>query len=488
MRGKSLMVMGTASSVGKSVLCSAFLRIMKQDGYKVAPFKAQNMALNSFVTKDGLEMGRAQVTQAQAAGVEPDVRMNPVLLKPTSDRRSQVIVDGKAIGTMTAMEYHRYKPALRERIKATYDALESTVDCVVIEGAGSPAEINLRAGDIVNMSMAESADAPVVLVGDINLGGVFASLLGTVMLLTDEERARVKGVIINKFRGDVKILEPGLKMLEERIHIPVLGVVPWMDVGLEDEDSVTERFSRMMGQGDLDVAVVKLKHISNFTDFQSLALQPGVKVRYAQTAKEVENADLIVLPGTKNTIEDLIDLRNRGLDAAIIRHARKGGMLIGVCGGYQMLGRSVSDPEGVEAAGLTELRGMGLLEMETVFHGEKVQRQTAGMFSGVEGMLAGLNELRYEGYEIHMGRSEAQMPALAGNGNVYGSYVHGIFDAPGIADEILKAICARRGVAFSALGTFDRAAYRERQYDLLADAVRAGLDMEFVYRVLRKEI
>ena len=317
MRGKSLMVMGTASSVGKSVLCSAFLRIMKQDGYKVAPFKAQNMALNSFVTKDGLEMGRAQVTQAQAAGVEPDVRMNPVLLKPTSDRRSQVIVDGKAIGTMTAMEYHCYKPALRERIKATYDALESTVDCVVIEGAGSPAEINLRAGDIVNMSMAESADAPVVLVGDINLGGVFASLLGTVMLLTDEERARVKGVIINKFRGDVKILEPGLKMLEERIHIPVLGVVPWMDVGLEDEDSVTERFSRMMGQGDLDVAVVKLKHISNFTDFQSLSLQPGVKVRYAQTAKEVENADLIVLPGTKNTIEDLIDLRNRGLDAAI---------------------------------------------------------------------------------------------------------------------------------------------------------------------------
>ena len=312
MRGKSLMVMGTASSVGKSVLCSAFLRIMKQDGYKVAPFKAQNMALNSFVTKDGLEMGRAQVTQAQAAGVEPDVRMNPVLLKPTSDRRSQVIVDGKAIGTMTAMEYHRYKPALRERIKATYDALESTVDCVVIEGAGSPAEINLRAGDIVNMSMAESADAPVLLVGDINLGGVFASLLGTVMLLTDEERARVKGVIINKFRGDVKILEPGLRMLEERIHIPVLGVVPWMDVGLEDEDSVTERFSRMMGQGDLDVAVVKLKHISNFTDFQSLALQPGVKVRYAQSAKEIENADLIVLPGTKNTIEDLIDLRNRG--------------------------------------------------------------------------------------------------------------------------------------------------------------------------------
>ena len=274
MNGKCLMIQGTASSVGKSVLCSAFLRIMKQDGWKAAPFKAQNMSLNSFVTRKGLEMGRAQVTQAQAAGIEPDVRMNPVLLKPTSDRRSQVIVEGKAIGNMTAMEYHHYKPELRRRIKEIYETLESQVDCVVIEGAGSPAEINLREGDIVNMSMAQAADAPVILVGDIDLGGVFASLYGTVMLLTEEERKRVRGVIINKFRGDVKILEPGLRMLEDRIHIPVLGVVPWMDVELEDEDSVTERFRRQSGKGDIDVAVIKLRHISNFTDFQSLALQP----------------------------------------------------------------------------------------------------------------------------------------------------------------------------------------------------------------------
>ena len=232
MRGKTLMIQGTASSVGKSVLCAALLRIMKQDGLRAAPFKAQNMALNAFVTRDGLEMGRAQATQAQAAGLEPDVRMNPVLLKPTSDRRSQVIVCGRPMGTMTAMEYHRYKPALRERIREVYDALEETVDAVVIEGAGSPAEINLREGDIVNMAMAEAADAPVILVGDIDLGGVFASLLGTMMLLTEEERARVKGVIINKFRGDPAILAPGLRMLEERIHVPVLGVVPWMDVEL----------------------------------------------------------------------------------------------------------------------------------------------------------------------------------------------------------------------------------------------------------------
>ena len=325
MRGKSLMIQGTASSVGKSVLCAALLRIMKQDGYAVAPFKAQNMALNSFVTRDGLEMGRAQVTQAQAAGMEPDVRMNPVLLKPTSDRRSQVIVEGRAIGTMTAMEYHRYKPALRHRIREIYEGLEATVDCVVIEGAGSPAEINLREGDIVNMSMAEAADAPVILVGDINLGGVFASLLGTVMLLTEAERARIKGVIINKFRGDVKILEPGLRMLEERLHIPVLGVVPWMDVALEDEDSVTERLERVSGAGDLDVAVVRLAHMANFTDFQALTLQPGARVRYARSAQELEDADLIILPGTKNTMEDLMDLRNRGMDGAPPCPARRHG-------------------------------------------------------------------------------------------------------------------------------------------------------------------
>ena len=471
MRGKSLMVMGTASSVGKSVLCSAFLRIMKQDGYKVAPFKAQNMALNSFVTKDGLEMGRAQVTQAQAAGVEPDVRMNPVLLKPTSDRRSQVIVDGKAIGTMTAMEYHRYKPALRERIKATYDALESTVDCVVIEGAGSPAEINLP------------ADAPVLLVGDINLGGVFASLLGTVMLLTDEERARVKGVIINKFRGDVKILEPGLRMLEERIHIPVLGVVPWMDVGLEDEDSVTERFSRMMGQGDLDVAVVKLKHISNFTDFQSLALQPGVKVRYAQTAKEVENADLIVLPGTKNTIEDLIDLRNRGLDAAIIRHARKGGMVIGVCGGYQMLGRKLHDPDHVESR-VPELAGLDLLDMEVTFAREKETAQASGVVDA-SGWLASSNGILVDGYEIHAGQNQFGEKALPwlriGNrvdgvmnerGNVLGSYLHGLFDDGQLFAAIAAHIRKEKGIDTETQVPMTLDEYREREFDRTVSAQR----------------
>ena len=500
MRGKSLMIQGTASSVGKSVLCAAFLRIMRQDGLAVAPFKAQNMALNSFVTRNGLEMGRAQVTQAQAAGVEPDVRMNPVLLKPTSDRRSQVIVDGKAIGTMTAMEYHQYKPALRQRIKATYDALESSVDCVVIEGAGSPAEINLRAGDIVNMSMAQAADAPVILVGDINLGGVFASLLGTVMLLTEEERARVKGVIINKFRGDVKILEPGLKMLEERIHIPVLGVITWMDVELEDEDSVTERFERLSGAGDLDVAVVKLKHISNFTDFQSLALQPGARVRYAQTAKELERADLIVLPGTKNTIEDLIDLRNRGMDAAIIRHARKGGMVIGVCGGYQMLGRMLHDPEHVESR-VPHLAGLDLLDMEVTFEKEKRTAQASAVVDCASGWLEAANGMTVDGYEIHAGKNQLGAAALPwlriggrvdgvmnARGNVLGSYLHGLFDDGQLFAAIAAHIRRQKGGSGQAQAPVSMEEFREREFDRIADIVRTSVDMEAIYRIVRGEV
>ena len=499
MRGKSLMVQGTASSVGKSVLCAALLRILKQDGWRVAPFKAQNMALNSFVTRDGLEMGRAQVTQAQAAGMEPDVRMNPVLLKPTGDRRSQVIVDGRAVGSMTAMEYHRYKPALRERIRATYDQLEGEVDCVVIEGAGSPAEINLREGDIVNMSMAHAADAPVLLVGDINLGGVFASLLGTIELLAPEERARVKGVIINKFRGDVKILEPGLRMLEERIHIPVLGVVPWMDVELEDEDSVTERFHRAAGQGDLDVAVVRLRHISNFTDFQALTLQPGARVRYAQSPAELEKADIIILPGTKNTIEDLIDLRNRGMDAPIIRHARRGGMVIGVCGGYQMLGNKLCDPEHVESR-VPEAAGLGLLDMEVTFAPEKRTAQSSGRVDCPSGWLHGLNGLTVDGYEIHAGHNALGpdcLPWLAiGDqvdgvcnplGNVLGSYLHGLFDDGQLFSAIAAHVRETKGIQAADARPVTLDQFREREFDRIAGIVRASGDMDAIYRIIRGE-
>ncbi|MBQ8092682.1 MAG: cobyric acid synthase [Clostridia bacterium] len=490
------MIQGTASSVGKSVLCAALLRILKQDGYHVAPFKAQNMALNSFVTRDGREMGRAQVTQAQAAGIEPDIRMNPVLLKPVGDRRSQVIVDGRVIGSMTAMEYHQYKPELREKIKRTYKDLENGMDYVIIEGAGSPAEINLREGDIVNMSMARAADAPVILVGDINLGGVFASLLGTIMLLTDEERSRVKGVIINKFRGDVKILEPGLRMLEERIQIPVLGVIPWMDVELEDEDSVTERFHRSSGKGDLDIAVVRLRHISNFTDFQALTLQPEVRVHYAETPDDLEKADIIILPGTKNTIEDLLDLRRRGMDIPILRHARSGGMVIGICGGYQMLGNRLMDPHHMESS-IPEAAGLGLLDMDVTFDTEKKTTQSTGVICCADGWLSSLNGQLLDGYEIHAGKnhygSEA-VPWLQIGGytdgicnadmNILGTYLHGIFD-DGIFFSKLTGHIRKRSSPEKPAQVQTLDAFREREFDRIADIVRASIDMDAIYRILQ---
>lgn len=499
MRGKSLMVQGTASSVGKSVLCAALLRILKQDGWRVAPFKAQNMALNSFVTKDGAEIGRAQAMQAQAAGMEPDVRMNPVLLKPTSDRRSQVIVDGRAVGSMTAMEYQQYKPQLRKRIRETYDRLESTVDCVVIEGAGSPAEINLRDGDIVNMSMAEAADAPVLLVGDIDLGGVFASLLGTVMLLTEEERARVKGVIINKFRGDVKILEPGLRMLEERIHIPVLGVVPWMDVALEDEDSVTERFHQVQATGSVNVAVVRLPHIANFTDFQALNLMEGVSCNYAERPEELAGADVVMLPGTKNTIEDLLFLRSRGMDAAIIRHARAGGLVLGVCGGYQMLGTMLRDPLHVESS-VPEVSGLGLLDMEVTFAPEKRTRQATGRVECAEGWLKAADGMLVDGYEIHAGQNRFGPRAVpwmriggevdgvrSEDGNVMGSYLHGLFDDGQLFGCIAAHVRAKKGLTTAAEKPLTLADFREREFDRIAAIVRDSLDMDAIYAILRGE-
>ena len=487
-RAKCIMVQGTMSGAGKSLLCAALCRIFAQDGYRVAPFKSQNMALNSFVTRDGLEMGRAQVVQAQAAGIEPDVRMNPILLKPSSDVGSQVIVNGEVRGQMPAAAYFKMKKSLIPDILAAYNSLAEDVDIIVIEGAGSPAEINLKADDIVNMGLARLVDAPVLLAGDIDRGGVFAQLYGTVALLEEDERRRIKGVVVNKFRGDRAILEPGLKTLEQLCGIPVAGVIPYAHVDIDDEDSLTERFDRSKERKLLDIAVIRVPRISNFTDFSPFEHYGNVSLRYVDQVSDLHQPDMILLPGTKSTIADLRWLRQSGLEAAILKAADAGTLVFGICGGYQMLGRTVSDPEHVEAAGVTEINGLGLLEMDTEFRGEKVQTQTRGVFYGVEGMLSGLNGLAYEGYEIHMGRSQQQMPALTGSRNVYGSYVHGIFGAPGITDTILKALCARKGVSFDALATFDACGYKERQYDLLADVVRGGLDMSFVYRVLRREV
>ena len=497
MRGKSLMIQGTASSVGKSVLCAALLRIFRQDGLRCAPFKAQNMALNAYVTRDGLEIGRAQAMQAQAAGIEPDVRMNPVLLKPTGDRRSQVILDGRAAGSMSAMEFHQKKPALRRHIREVYESLEREVDCVVIEGAGSPAEINLREGDIVNMSMAEAADAPVILVGDINPGGVFAALVGTMMLLEEKERARVRGVIINKFRGDPAILKPGLVMLEERIGVPVLGVVPWMDVQLEEEDGETARLHLQQGTGDIDVAVVRLPHISNFTDFQALALHPRARVRYVCAPAELEGADVVVLPGTKNTIGDLLELRRCGMDAAIVRFARAGGTVVGVCGGYQMLGETVRDPSGVESQ-VEEAAGLGLLPVSTVLSEQKQTAQSQGRICAASGWLSALDGQTLSGYEIHAGETAAERPEAVvwmsadgrpigvrnGEGNVLGTYLHGLFDDGSLFSALAAHLKPTAGEKREAE---DFAAFREREFDRVAAAVRASLDMEAVYRILRGE-
>ena len=501
MRGKSLMFQGTGSSVGKSLLCAAVLRIMKQDGYTVAPFKAQNMALNSYATSEGLEMGRAQVTQAEAAMIEPSVKMNPVLLKPTSDRRSQVIFNGVPIGTMSAMEYENYKPRLREDIKRIYDELESTVDCVVIEGAGSPAEINLHDGDIVNMSMAKTADAPVILIGDINPGGVFAQLYGTVKLLPEDEQQRIKGLVINKFRGDVKILEPGLNQMEELLGIPVLGVIPMMDIDIEDEDSVTERFDRQSGAGPIQVAIVHLPHISNFTDFNILSTERSVSVRYVKRVSELEGADIILLPGTKNTIEDLNWLKQHGLADEIIRHARRGGMVMGICGGYQMLGERLFDPDHTESR-IPELAGLGLMNFDVTFHESKTTVQSHGTIECESGWLSEHNGLMLDGYEIHTGTNdfrEGCIPFLRLNGreevdgvvnaagNVMGTYLHGIFDTGSFWHALVDHVRKEKGISDDGGEVLTMEEFRRREYDRLADGVRQNLDMDAVYKIIRGE-
>ena len=485
---KSIMIQGTMSNAGKSLLCAGLCRIFRQDGYRVAPFKSQNMALNSFITADGGEMGRAQVVQAEAAGIPPDVRMNPILLKPTTDVGSQVIVNGRVLGNIRAKDYYKRKLEFVPDIMEAYRSLEEEFDVIVLEGAGSPAEINLKQDDIVNMGMAKLADAPVLLVGDIDRGGVFAQLYGTVALLEPDERARIKGTIVNKFRGDVSILEPGIKQLEDLCGVPVAGVVPYLHVDIDDEDSLTERFHTSSQRKLIDVAVIRLPRISNFTDFSPFERYENVSLRYVGKTEDLKDPDLIILPGTKSTIADLLWLRQSGLEASILKAASAGVPVFGVCGGFQMLGRRIADPNGVEAAGVTEIAGMGLLDTETVFYGEKVQTQTKGVLSGISGIFRGLNGLEYEGYEIHMGRGGEKGAPVVDKGSVYGSYVHGIFDKGGICDEILRALCDRRGVDFAALGSFDANEYKERQYDLLADGVRSGLNMDFVYKVLNREV
>ncbi len=491
---KTIMVQGTMSNAGKSLLCAGLCRVFKQDGHRVAPFKSQNMALNSFITKEGLEMGRAQVVQAEACGVEPSVLMNPILLKPVTDMGSQVIVNGEVIGNRKAAEYFAMKKSLIPDILRAFHTLCAQSDIVVLEGAGSPAEINLKQDDIVNMGMAKMANAPVLLVGDIDRGGVFAQLAGTLMLLEEEERRMVKATVVNKFRGDMEILRPGLAQLEELTGKPVAGVLPYLNVDIEEEDSLTERFGANRPAA-LDIAVIRLPRISNFTDFAALEATNGVSVRYVTSVRELGTPDMLVLPGTKNTLSDLLWLRQCGLEAAIKQLAGRGAVVFGVCGGYQMLGERVTDGCGVEGGG--SAAGLGLLPITTAFGREKHRTRVAGRVARVAG-LAGLSGARVEGYEIHMGETVLQEGAqplvLLDNGltdgcfrdNVLGSYLHGFFDSDPCRAALLACLCQRRGVSAAELTAFDYAAYKQRQYDALAHAVREHLDMELIYRMIER--
>ena len=522
------------SGAGKSLLVTALCRIFHEDGIRVAPFKSQNMALNSYITADGLEMGRAQAAQAEACGKLPDVRMNPILLKPTSDVGSQLIVNGRVRGTYRAADYFRMKKTLIPDIMEAFRSLEAENDVIVIEGAGSPAEINLKSDDIVNMGLASMVDAPVILVGDIDPGGVFAQLYGTIMLLTAEERARIVGTVINKFRGDVEILRPGLSMLEELTRVPVLGVVPYADIDIDDEDSLSPRLAGRSHDRPIDIAVIRFPRLSNFTDITPLTAHPYLGVRYVERTENFGQPDLVILPGTKNTLDDLMWLRENGLEARILRHARAQGPVLGICGGFQMLGESLSDPEGSDSgrAG-SRMRGLGLLPAVTVFSSQKTRRQVKG--SVCAGELAGAS---VSGYEIHMGETrvangthpfarvrcengsnlfeqvrsesetghftqpgdnsdtsdkpyrdgEAQSGPQADGcvcGNVFGTYIHGLFDSGELTEKLASCLMKKKGIAVDTISVEPRISYKERQYARLADIVRGSLDMEAVYRALR---
>ena len=492
------MVQGTCSHAGKSIITAALCRILSDKGISVAPFKAQNMALNSCIAVDGGEIGRAQVLQAEAARCVPTVDMNPILIKPTGERSAQVIVHGRVHSTMSAAEYHAFKKQAAGFVMESYLRLSAQYDVIVIEGAGSPAEINLRENDIANMGMAELSDSPVILVGDIDRGGVFASIVGTMELLSEAERRRVKGFVINKFRGDLSLLEPGLDFLEERTGVPVLGVVPYVrELNLPDEDGLSlERSGRAtVNRRDkvLRIVVPRLPRISNFTDFDALSLEPDVSVEYVETPAALEGADMVVLPGTKNTIEDLLWLREKGFEPELRRFVDGGGMVSGICGGFQMLGRRIQDPFGVESP-LGEVRGFALLDVETVLEKDKKTFRIRGRTMGP----AGVHEV--DGYEIHMGKTRGTARpfatitrrgrrtvseydgAVSEGAPVWGTYIHGIFDNDGFRAALLNGLRRKKGLPPGRPVSFSES--KERAISTLARAVEESVDMERLFGMI----
>lgn len=485
------MVVGTSSGAGKSITVTALCRVLTKDGYKVSPFKSQNMALNSFVTKSGLEMGRAQVVQAYACMIEPEAYMNPILLKPTTDRKIQIIVNGKSIGNMSGIEYGKFKTSLKPEIMKSYDYIRENYDISILEGAGSPVEINIKGEDIANMKMAEMADSPVILVADIDRGGVFASIYGTIMLMSEKERARVKGVIINKFRGDINILKSGLEEIEKLTGVPVIGVMPYTNVDIEDEDSVTERFKRLQKKKGINISVIKLKHISNFTDIDALRMVEDINIKYINSVDEMGEEDIIIIPGTKNTIDDLKELKDNGIATEIIKASKNGKVIIGICGGFQMLGEKIKDPYGIESE-IKEIPGLGLLELETVMEKEKNTTQYEGKLSNCTGLLERLEGEEIKGYEIHQGvtfgneskvNDEDRIVTVVKGENIFATYLHGIFENEKITRNILNKVRAKKGIELQMKGiTFDE--YREQQLDKLEKIFRENVDIDKIYEIL----
>jgi len=508
---KNLMLQGTGSSVGKSLLTAGICRALVNRGYRVAPFKSQNMALNSYITKDGKEMGRAQVVQAEAAKIPPDAKMNPILLKPTSHVGSQVILEGKVLGNMDAKTYHKKKPELKERVAGIYEKLAVEYDGIIIEGAGSPAEINLREHDLVNMGLAEMVDAPVILIGDIDRGGVFASIYGTVMLLSPEERKRIKGFIINKFRGDADILMPGIRMIEEKIGIPCFGVMPYESFGIEDEDSVTRRFRErgreFIDRRRLNVGVIKLPYISNFSDFTPLEVEPKVAMKYIHEPHEVIDLDLLILPGSKNTLEDRRYLVEAGFDEYIYRAVKEGTIVMGICGGYQILGDTIRDDHGVESS-FKEINGLGLLPMETTMEKEKTTRQVQGSVPEFSIFKKGrpfeendqTARINVSGYEIHMGKTERKQGCLPWipledgtldgsyheNRKIFGTYLHGIFENDEFRRSILSHVEKERRGETVESEPWSFHEYKENEYDRLAELMENHLEMERLIEIIFK--
>ena len=507
MKAKAIQICGTGSGVGKSVIVAALCRIFLQDGFRVTPFKAQNMALNSFVTYEGGEIGRAQAYQAQAAKIKPSVDMNPILLKPTTDVGAQVIVKGKPIGNMSALKYADYKKHLQKEVKECFKRLSSEYEVIVIEGAGSPAEINLKAHDIVNMKMAKLAKAPVVLVGDIDKGGVFAWIIGTIELLNKKERNFIKGFIINKFRGDESLLKPGLSFLERKTGKKVLGVIPYFkDINLPEEDSIPERKMRpntLKGTRKIDrkkvikIEVICLPHISNFTDFDPLEAESDIELRYIRKKEGLDNPDIIIIPGTKNTISDCHYLYNSGYAKKIIGCHKKGVVIIGICGGYQMLGKEIRDPGRIES-NLGRIKGLGLLDITTKFKSNKTLSQIKAreLKTGIE----------IVGYEIHHGKAQylnnttpmfeiinsqgrktsAMDGAISKDGKIWGTYIHGIFDNADFRREFLNRI--RRAKGWRTLKVDNNYFDQNKEFDKLANLVRNNIDLKFLYQILEKRI